>query len=66
QVVNEVEGFPGPPQTITIDEASKIWGAGAANYTMGSTARSNPNGPAQSWVGHQKAHHFLTIYVAKY
>jgi nucleoside-diphosphate-sugar epimerase len=39
QVVNEVEGFPGPPQTMTIDEASKIWGAGAANYTMGSNSK---------------------------
>jgi nucleoside-diphosphate-sugar epimerase len=31
--------YPGPPQTMTIDEASKIWGAGAANYTMGSNSK---------------------------
>ena len=39
QVINEVEGFSGPPQTMTIDEASEIWGAGAANYTMGSNSQ---------------------------
>ena len=38
QVINEVEGFSGPPQTMTIDEASEIWGTGAANYTMGSNS----------------------------
>ena len=43
QVINEVEGFSGPPQTMTIDEASEIWGTGAANYTMGSN-----NGRVQS------------------
>ena len=39
QVINEVEGFSGPPQTMTIDEALEIWGTGAANYTMGSDSR---------------------------
>jgi len=39
QVINAVEGFSGPPQTMAIDGASEIWGAGAANYTMGSTSQ---------------------------
>ena len=41
QVINEVEGFEGSPQSMTIDEASEIWGVGAANYTMGSNSHVN-------------------------
>ena len=36
QVTNEVKGFASAPQAMTIDEASKIWGAGPASHTMGS------------------------------
>jgi nucleoside-diphosphate-sugar epimerase len=38
EVINEVNGFPGAPQAMTIDEASQIWGVAAANYTMGSNS----------------------------
>ena len=54
QVVNEVEGFPGPPQTMTIDEASKIWGAGAANYTMGLTQDQIQTGSRRAGLGTKK------------
>jgi nucleoside-diphosphate-sugar epimerase len=38
KVIHEVKGFSGAPQAMTIDEASEIWGAGPANYTMGSNS----------------------------
>ncbi|NQW00456.1 MAG: NAD-dependent epimerase/dehydratase family protein [Rhodospirillales bacterium] len=40
QVINEVYGLAGPPQSMTIAEAAEIWGDGAANYTMGSNSRA--------------------------
>lgn len=38
QVINDVYGYAGAPQFMTVEEASKIWGEGAANYTMGSNS----------------------------
>ncbi len=38
QVINDVYGFAGKPQSMTVEEAGKIWGDGAANYTMGSNS----------------------------
>ena len=38
QMINTVRFFSGQPQAMTIDEASKIWGVGPANYTMGSNS----------------------------
>ena len=38
QRINEIECFSGEPQEMTIEQASKIWGAGPAHYTMGSNS----------------------------
>ena len=40
QAINRIYGFEGDPQSMTIAEASEIWGEGAANYTMGSNSRA--------------------------
>lgn len=40
QVINDVYGFSGPTQSITVQQAAEIWGEGAAHYTMGSNSRA--------------------------
>ncbi len=40
QTINNLYRFSGTPQSMTVAEAAKIWGEGAANYTMGSNSRA--------------------------
>ncbi len=54
-VINEAKGFSGAPKLMTIDEASKIWGAGPADYTMGSNSRVHAKRAREElkWAPHQ-------------
>ncbi len=37
--INQIYGYEGDPKSMTVHEAAKIWGEGAAHYTMGSNSR---------------------------
>lgn len=53
--INEIYGFDGEPTAMSIEEASEIWGEGAANYTMGSNSRARAKRAREElgWAPHR-------------
>jgi nucleoside-diphosphate-sugar epimerase len=39
EAINDALGYPNPPESMTLEEASEVWGEGAAHYTMCSNSR---------------------------
>lgn len=55
EVINEVCGFSGPTQSMTVQKAADIWGEGAAHYTMGSNSRARAKRAREEldWAPHR-------------